>query len=313
MKSIPMVGNRYGKLVVKEMLYGYSPTGNPNAKKRTFCLCQCDCGNEVIANAFDIRIGKKQSCGCDSSERRSKAFRYDLAGKRFGRLTVIETLYGSKVKCVCDCGNIVTVSTTDLISGHTKSCGCFKRDRISETQTKDYTGTVSDYGVKILRPYMRNNKQQWLWECECGVCGSKFVTFPARVLNGHTTSCGCRKCSSNEQFIKGILDNLGVEYTQQYSIPGCRKNQTLLFDFAIFKENELLALIEYDGKQHFEPIEYFGGEAQFLASKERDEIKDTYCMEHGIPLYRLPYTMTNKEIEQKVISICESVETVIPA
>lgn len=53
----------------------------------------------------------------------------DLTGKRFGKLTVMERDGINKHrqalwKCACSCGNEITVSTSSLKSGNTKSCGC---------------------------------------------------------------------------------------------------------------------------------------------------------------------------------------------
>ena len=65
----------------------------------------------------------------------------DLIGQRFGRLTVIKSLDGSrntprKQLCKCACGNITSVITYKLISGHTKSCGCLQRERTSNASKK---------------------------------------------------------------------------------------------------------------------------------------------------------------------------------
>ena len=52
----------------------------------------------------------------------------NLTNHRFGKLLVLERAAnkGKKVvwKCLCDCGNITEVRTTDLRTGNTKSCGC---------------------------------------------------------------------------------------------------------------------------------------------------------------------------------------------
>ena len=48
-------------------------------------------------------------------------------GQRFGRL-VVESMRGSKWLCKCDCGNITEVGASQLLSGGTKSCGCYNRD-----------------------------------------------------------------------------------------------------------------------------------------------------------------------------------------
>lgn len=64
----------------------------------------------------------------------------DLSGQRFGRLLVLhrsdKTANDGGIiwNCQCDCGNLVIVKSGNLRNGHTLSCGCFKIDRISESQ-----------------------------------------------------------------------------------------------------------------------------------------------------------------------------------
>lgn len=59
---------------------------------------------------------------------------YDLKGKRFGRLLVLESVKvksnngGRHWRCQCDCGGIAIVRTSHLTSGHTVSCGCRKEE-----------------------------------------------------------------------------------------------------------------------------------------------------------------------------------------
>ena len=62
------------------------------------------------------------------------------------------------------------------------------------------------------------------------------------------------------------------------------------FDFAIFDGQNLRALIEYDGIQHFKIVEKWGGEEKLKTQQERDKRKDEYCKKKGIPLIRIPYT-----------------------
>ena len=56
----------------------------------------------------------------------------DLAGKRFGRLLVLEKCghIGKYIawKCKCDCGNETVVAVNNLQNGSTKSCGCLARE-----------------------------------------------------------------------------------------------------------------------------------------------------------------------------------------
>ena len=59
--------------------------------------------------------------------------RKDYTGQRFGRLIILEMLYRYKGKntycrCKCDCGNEKIILTSNVISGKSKSCGCFERE-----------------------------------------------------------------------------------------------------------------------------------------------------------------------------------------
>lgn len=63
-----------------------------------------------------------------------------LTGQRFGRLLVLYDTGERKNRyvvwrCRCDCGGEVDVTTNNLASGHTKSCGCYNRERTIETHT----------------------------------------------------------------------------------------------------------------------------------------------------------------------------------
>lgn len=64
----------------------------------------------------------------------------DLTGMRFGRLTVLEQGEKSRCgrirwKCSCDCGKQITTQAAHLVSGHTRSCGCYNKDRIRDVFT----------------------------------------------------------------------------------------------------------------------------------------------------------------------------------
>lgn len=55
----------------------------------------------------------------------------DLTGKVFNKLTVIKHLENGKWLCKCDCGNEVIVKSGNLKNGHTKSCGCLRKQKMS--------------------------------------------------------------------------------------------------------------------------------------------------------------------------------------
>lgn len=61
----------------------------------------------------------------------------DLTGQRFGRLVVVEEIGVDKYKniswlCECDCGNFKEISSPDLRSGKTQSCGCLRNEIVKK-------------------------------------------------------------------------------------------------------------------------------------------------------------------------------------
>ena len=64
----------------------------------------------------------------------------DLTDQMFGRLTVLERAENNKHgmarwHCVCLCGKTITIRSSSLVSGHTKSCGCLKIEGIRKLKT----------------------------------------------------------------------------------------------------------------------------------------------------------------------------------
>lgn len=306
-----LTGLKFGKLTVVSRAENKI---DKSKKPRTMwnCICNCDNENIVIVSGDYLKRSECPSCGCEAKKNRIEKNRIDNIGEKYGRLTIVDIIWDcdrAKAVCECDCGNIYTVAKSDVVSGHTKSCGCLQQEMISFANTKDWTGCVADSGVVFLRQHCKNNKGQWIWECQCPLCHNSFYELPAKVNNGHTTSCGCRAQSFGESYVKLLLENIKVDFIQQYTFSDCKHINTLHFDFAIFANNNLIGLVEYDGKQHFEPVEFFGGQAGFERTKIRDEIKNLYCATHKIPLLRLPYTLSLDDIKYKLYEYYLSLTT----
>lgn len=71
-----------------------------------------------------------------------------LVGKKFERLTVEEYMGGGRWWCNCECGGKALVKTWGLKSGHSKSCGCFHKDKVTKHGfwNTDYSkGTMKFY------------------------------------------------------------------------------------------------------------------------------------------------------------------------
>ena len=100
------------------------------------------------------------------------------------------------------------------------------------------------------------------------------------------------KASFGEQVIMDWLKSNGIEFEREYSFPDLlgAGNGYLRFDFKI--KNKPI-LIEFQGEQHFKPIEYFGGETTFKTQQLHDNLKKQYCKLHNYKLIEIPYNYTS--------------------
>ena len=106
--------------------------------------------------------------------------------------------------------------------------------------------------------------------------------------------------SRGEILVNGILTKNSINFNTQQKFKDCTSKRgkycrKLPFDFYVPDYN---VCIEYDGRQHFEPVY---GEEQLEIQKFIDNLKDEYCKKNGIKLIRIPYTMKKEEIEPYIL------------
>ena len=132
----------------------------------------------------------------------------------------------------------------------------------------------------------------------CNKCGHE--TASKSSMKNHIKICvGDEVGSSGEVKIKKVLNEMKIEYEYDSSYEVRSKKSLLRWDF-IIKTNEEPLFIEYDGKQHYEAITFWGGEEAFKKTKEYDKLKNDYCNDNGYLLLRIPYT-EYEHIEKLVV------------
>ena len=186
------------------------------------------------------------------------------------------------------CGRTYKTTPHDFISGcrcpmcwNENKLGKFQKNtnqfvnEIKEKYKNEYT-IIGEYVGARTKTEVRHNK-----------CGNIFEISPDNLLRGK----GCPYCfeSKGEKRIEKYLKENNIGYTLQFKINKCRNIRPLPFDFAILDNENLMCLIEYDGKQHFESVLGWGGEKVFNLIKIRDNIKNEYCEKNNIKLIRIPY------------------------
>ena len=181
-KILDLSGYRFGKLEVIK----YSYIRNSHAH----WLCRCECGIEKVIDGSNLRKGHTRSCGCYKKQYFSESNRLDLVGKKFGKLEVIEFVNMKRIgkqkrastwKCKCSCGGEIVTRGSNLMRGHTTSCGCNKRldllgRKFGRLEVIDFVG-MSKHNTSV-------------WLCKC-FCGNEHVVLGNSLMTGHTQSCGC--------------------------------------------------------------------------------------------------------------------------
>ena len=315
---LDLVGEKYGLLTVLEEA--------PRKGQARVWRCLCDCGNVVDVRQSDLRSGKTLSCGCLGKQKRAEGKRIaieqhgwepkpreDLTGKVFGRLTVLKfdkeyTLKRNEPgklywKCLCECGNTVYVKTANLKFGTTKSCGCLQKDSAStcmknyvqpisvQKNTSNLTGAVFGKLTVLGLDTKRSGKGQgsfWLCRCECGT--EKSIAYYS-LVSGATRSCGCLGKSIGEHTIAKILKDNNINFQKEVKFDDLKDETYLRFDFGIYdSHNNLIKLIEYNGRQHTDKASLWHTEKVI----KHDKMKIDYCKKHNIKLLVINYQDLDK-------------------
>lgn len=113
-----------------------------------------------------------------------------------------------------------------------------------------------------------------------------YITCPIhgdfeQMGTNHLLGCGCPKCNNSklELEINKLLTEKGVEFEEQKMFEWLKNEKKLTLDFYLPQHN---IAIECQGKQHFQPIEFLGGEKEFEKRTLLDKLKFSLCKEHGI-------------------------------
>lgn len=125
-------------------------------------------------------------------------------------------------------------------------------------------------------------------------CGRTYEVKPKEFKVGSRCPF-CRKSNSRgERNIQEYLNHKNIRSEREKIFEDFIEKPMLRFDFYLPEYN---MCIEFDGIQHYEPVEYFGGVERFGQRVENDRAKDEYCLENNINMLRIPYTELGNEWE----------------
>ena len=232
--------------------------------------------------------GHKKSCGCIRTNALEK-YNY-LIGQKVNKWTILELKIVKNVcyaTCSCECGTTKDVNVYNLVHNHTKDCGCGRKKMLSASKGTNLVGQRFGKLLVVEKLPESNKFKRVLYKCKCD-CGNETIVPSNSLLTGHTNSCGCINSYYN-MYIDKLLNNMQVVYTTEHSVD--INGHKLRFDFYLPEYN---LFIEYDGEQHYTPVN-FGKwndddlDANFQKIQTYDQLKNNYCDQHNINLLRIPY------------------------
>lgn len=256
------------------------------------------CGKlvNILPNSF---ISRKSGCtDCNKSKltlnqtKTQEEFESELP-KGMKALSKYKGAY-SKVKVFCTiCGETYEATARELTNRECTRCtGRYKRT-LADVKKEIREATNGEH-IVVSKVYRGTHKNISIRHA---VCGEVYEITRSNFRRGQR----CHHCNSSrgELLVAEYLDNVGVEYERQKKYEDLKRVNLLSYDFYLPKYN---TLIEYQGEQHYKPVEHFGGIKQYELQKEIDDIKRKYAIEKGIRLIEIPYTIANSSDVKKFLN-----------
>lgn len=289
---------RMSKINFKELfkqkhgdIYDYSLSNYKGCKKRLKIICR---DHGIFKQSPDKHFNRGHGCPDCAGNKRLTTEQFIMRGNKLHNFKydyscVVCNGTGNVVIIICKiCDEVFSQTPNNHLNvGHgCPSCSTTKKLTTEEfkIKSKKVHGNKYDYSYTIYNRAC--NKVSIL----CKLCDKIFDQLP---YNHFGKGYGCPSCSSSkgEFKIREYLTKIGVTFSEQKRYIDCKLINTLPFDFYIY---DLNLLIEFDGKQHYETIEHFGGEEEFITRQYCDELKNKYAHNNKIYLLRIPYSKFNQ-------------------
>lgn len=272
-----------------------------DAKTPIHCKCSI-CNHEWYPFPGNILKGQGcPECGNKSKSKKLSKSKEDVENKLPDNIELINYIRsGEKALFRCKvCSHEWFAIPSNVInkqSGCPKCSGRIKTDKEFKKELLKINPNIT-----VLENYKTAITKL---KCSCNKCGNTWEADPHHLLRGQ----GCPKCSKSkgELFIQSFLDSQNVSYTSQYCLLSDFPRKIFIDFRTIINDKEYY--IEYNGIQHYQPVEYFGGVETFKKQQERDNFLKEYCIDNNINLIEVKYDMKEYEIKNLLYSIIENNE-----
>jgi len=277
--------------------YDYSIVNYINSSLKIEIICPNH--GKFFQNASSHLMGK--GCPVCSRNKKSTTVEFiekakEVHGNTYDYSLVTYVGKESKIDIICSMHGVFS----QVANSHLNGKGCPQCFGNKKSNTEDYIfGAKKVHGDKYdysLVDYVNS-------KVEIDIICIEHGRFSQRASH-HLAGAGCPRCQSShgEKGIRNILQKTNLTFVEQYKIKDCKNKRPLPFDFAIFENGKLSHLIEYDGKQHYVPVKWFGGIEGFKKRQINDTIKTKYCIDNNLELIRIKYDEDIEKLLEKLLS-----------
>ena len=197
----------------------------------------------------------------------------------------------NKLKFKCKQGHVWEATARDIKLSKSWCPVCSNSIKLTIEEMREIA--IKRKGKCLSEVYI-NSHTKLLWKCEHG---HQWYARPYDIKNSNKWCPICNE-SQGERKISNYLEQNNIIFEREKKFDDCKgKKYMLPFDFYLSEYN---ILIEFDGKQHYIPVNFYGcsdEQAQkiHLELIKNDKIKNKYCDDNNIHLIRIPYTIKNVE------------------
>jgi hypothetical protein len=284
--------------IVHNFKYNYSKVNYINSTKKVIVICDKHGEFEQESNSHLQGKGCKKCLSENIGKLKRKTiiqfieecnkihnFKYDYSNVDYKNNK-------EKVEIICPIHGSFLIKPNDHI---TQKQGCGKCGGTKKLSLNDFIQKSNNkhnfkYDYSLITEYI-NNKQKVEIICPIHGCFTQNT-------KAHYDGNGCPSCKTSK------LENEVYEKIKNWDIEILRnKTHEILketkqhFDFFIPKYG---IVIECNGRQHYEPVEVFGGEEGFKKTLVLDNLKKQKCIENNIILFEYPYFFNKTQKENLI-------------
>lgn len=233
-------------------------------------------------------VGEKRKLSKEEFINRAKK----IHGNKYDYSKIKYIDYETPITIICPIHGEFQQSPSKHLSGHNCPKCMGKNWTVDDfiKESKQIHGDKYDYSKVKFDIDSRSSTKV---EIICPEHGSFWQLPYVHCKNG----CGCPECrqSHGERLVASILKTNNIEYITQFPIENPYEGRNFKLDFYIFY-NKNKYVIEYNGRQHYEPVDVFGGQKAFEEQLLRDSSLRKYCKENNWKLLEIPFYNTEEEI-----------------